>query len=243
MILALTVAFALMQDDKADFLNAARKVGEAKSYTFRGETRLAMPESLIKDAGAEPIRFEGRVDRAVGATVKTDLHEFAMAGGRTAVRPTVEWRALKDDNGDLQRLLYQALAGARGFRLPHDEFGSWPKALASVKRTETVEKVGDKDGRVYEGEFTTESSRELLHALFPIGKWMDRIPIERPTGTARAWINGEGRLLKLELSAKVAASIQGQPVQLSATRTTTFSDVDSTKVTISDEAKKVLEPK
>ena len=240
-IAALALVLAFVPDERDDLLAAAKKAAEAKSYSFRGETKLRLPEGLAKSGGADPVRFEGKVERETGAWVKTDAHEFIMAGGKTASRPVPEWRAVKDDDGDdVQRLLYQALAGVRSPRPPHEDFASWPRAVAAARRTDAKEKIGDRDCRVYEAEFTPEASRDLLRSLFPIGKWLDRLPIDKPTAAARAWIDADNRILKLETTANVPVSLQGADSVLTATRTILFTDHDATKVQIPDEARKIL---
>jgi hypothetical protein len=236
-------AVLLVRDEKSDLLAAAKKAADAKSYTFRGETKLALPEGLDKSGGGEPVKFEGRFERESGLWVKTADFEFVTAGGKTVARPVSEWKQLKDDGGDVQRLLYQALAGSRAPRAPLDDLSAWPRAVAAVKRTEVKETIGDREARVYEVEFSPEFAREMVNTLFPMGRWMDRIPIERPSGSARVWIDGDGRILKLETVAKVAASLQGSQVQLTATRTVTISDYDATKVQVPEEARKVLDSK
>jgi hypothetical protein len=234
--LLLAASLLLAPDEKSELLAAAKKSAEAKNCTHRGELKLVLPEGLDRSGGGDPVKFEGKYDRDAGSWVRTDAFEFVTIGGKTAVRPVSEWRALKDDGSDVQRLFYQGLSGARAPRPPHEDFAAWARAIATVKR-------GEGDARMYEVEFSTDFSRDLVQTLFPMGKWMDRIPIERPAGSAKVWLDGEGRIAKMEVSAKVQASIQGMLVQLSATRTSTITDYDATKVEIPAEAKKALEVK
>ena len=243
MISIAVLSLVLLLDEKAELLAAAKKAAEAKSCTFRGETRLVLPEGLDRAGGGDAVRFEGKYDRDTGAWVKTDAFEFVTAGGKTAMRPVSEWKAIKDEGGDVQRLLYQGLAGSRPPRPPHEDLAAWARAVSTVKRSDAKESVGDKPAKLYEAEFNVDYSRELVQTLFPMGKWMDRIPIERPLGSARVWIDGDGRILKMEVSAKVTASIQGSTVVLIATRSMTITDYDATKVEIPAEAKKALEAK
>jgi hypothetical protein len=234
MILALIVLSLLLPlDEKSDLLAAAKKSAESKSATHRGELKLVLPEGLDRSGGGDPVKFEGKYDRDA-SWVKTDAFEVVTIGGKTAVRPVSEWRALKDDGSDVQRLFYLGLAGSRAPRPPHEEFAAWARSVATVKRGE---------GGVFEVEFNTDYSRDLVQSLFPMGKWMDRIPIERPAGSAKAWVDSEGRISKLELTIRVQASIQGSLVQMIATRTTTISDYDTTKVEVPAEARKFLETK
>jgi len=242
-LIATALVLALARDEKSDLLAAAKKAAEARSCSFRGETRLVLPEGLDRAGGGDPVKFEGKADRDGNAWVKTDAFEFVMAGGKTVVRPVSEWKPLRDDGADVQRLLYQGLSGARPPRPPHEEFATWARSVMTVKRAEAKEMIGDRETRLYEIEFTSEHARELVQSLFPMGKWMDRIPLERPTGSAKAWIDNDGRILKTEISTKIAGSLQGSQVQLVATRTTTFSDYDNTKVQIPDDARKILDSK
>jgi hypothetical protein len=228
---ALILALALAPDDKGDLLAAAKKTAEAKSYTFKGETKYTLPEGLDK-SGGDTAKFEGKVDRDAGSWARTDAYEFVSAGGKTVARPLSEWRTVKDDVDDVQRLLYQALSGSRPFRAPHEDLAGWPRAVAAVKK-----------GDGYEIELRPEAAREMIHALFPMGRWLDRIQLERPTASAKAWTGPDGRIAKLELSVKAGTTIQGAAVPLTATRTVTFSDYDATKVEIPEAAKKALEAK
>jgi hypothetical protein len=245
-IAALLFMLGPAPDDKDELLAAANKAAQAKSYSFRGETKLVLPEGLDKSGGNEAVRFEGKFDRETGARVKTDSYEFVMAGGKTAARPVGEWKALKEEEGgDVQRLLYQALSGSRPPRAPHEDFAAWPRAIAGVKRADGKESIGDRECRVYEIKFTPESARELVRVLFPMGRWIDRMPIDNNScsATARAWVDADGRILKVETSAKVTTSIQGSDAVFSVTRTTSISDVDATKVEIPEAARKALDAK
>lgn len=243
MISIAVLTLVLLVDEKGELLAAAKKAAEAKSCTFRGETRLVLPEGLDRAGGGDAVRFEGKYDRDTGAWVRTDAFEFVTVGGKTAMRPVSEWKAVKDEGSDVQRLLYQGLAGSRPPRPPHEDVAAWARSVTAVKRSDAKESVGDKPAKLYEAEFNADYSRDLVQTLFPMGKWIDRIPIERPLGSARVWIDGDGRILKMEVSAKVTASIQGSTVVLIATRTTTITDYDATKVEIPAEAKKALEAK
>src|SRR5688572_14035037 len=135
-LIATALALALGRDEKSELLAAAKKAAEAKSCSFRGETKLVLPEGLDRAGGGDPVRFEGKAERDGAAWVKTDAFEFAMSGGKTVVRPVAEWKPLRDDGSDVQRLLYQGLAGARPPRPPHEEFATWPRAALTVKRAE-----------------------------------------------------------------------------------------------------------
>lgn len=230
--MAIAAVVLLIRDEKGDLLAAARKTSDARSYAYRGETKLVLPEGIDKSGGGEPVKFEGKYERDAGAWVRTDAYEFVMAGGRTVARPVAGWSVLKDDAGDVQRLLYQALGGSRAPRPPHEEFASWARHVVAVKKAEGV----------FEIEFATEFARELVATLFPMGRWMDRIPIERPAATARVWI-ADGRITKVETVAKVGASLQGAAKQLTATRTVAISDYDNVKLQVPEDVKKILEAK
>ena len=233
----------LVPDEKSELLAAAKKAGEAKSYAFRGETKLVLPEGLDRAAGGDAMKFEGKFERDAGAWVKTGAFEFVTAGGKTAARPVSEWRAVKNEGTDVQRLLYQSLAGARAVRPPLEDFAAWSRGLAVVKRTDAKEKIGDKECRLYEVEFTPHTARDVVFALFPMGPWMDRMPVDKQVGTARVWIDGETRILKIEIAARVMASIQGAEVELVATRTSTITGYDATKVEVPADAKKAMDSK
>lgn len=231
-------------DDKEALLAAAKRAADVKSCTFRGETKLDLPEGVARGAGAEAARFEGKFERGAGTWVKTDAHEFLTAGGKTVARPISDWKLLKEeDPGDVQRLIYQSLGSARALRSPPEEFAGYARGVERVKKSDAKETVGDKECAIYEAEFTEPAARDLGRALVPMGRWVDRLPNAACSASARVWVDGEGRILKVESKARIAATIQGSDVQLSATRTTAISDIDATKVEVPDGAKKILDLK
>ncbi|HTF57822.1 MAG TPA: hypothetical protein VK661_11375 [Planctomycetota bacterium] len=231
-------------DEKDELLAAAKRAAEVKSYSFRGETRLALPEGMARAGGSDPVKFEGKVERETGAWVKTDSYEFVTVGGKTVARPSADWKLIKEeDETEIQRGLFRGLASSRPVRAPHEEFAGYARVVTKAKKAEAKESVGDRECQVYEAEFSEEAARDMARALFPMGRWLDRMPEAKYSAGTKAWVDGDGRILKVETSVKISASVQGNDIEMSATRSATITDIDATKLEIPDPVKKALEGK
>jgi len=231
-------------DEKDELLAAARRAAEAKSYSFRGETKLALPEGMARAGGSDPVKFEGKVDRDTGTWVKTDSYEFVTVGGKTVARPSADWKLLKEeDESEIQRGLFRGLASSRPVRAPHEEFAGYARVVTKTKKSESKESVGDKECQVYEAEFTEEAARDMARALFPMGRWLDRMPEAKYSAGTRVWVDGDGRILKVETNVKISAPVQGTDIDMAATRSATITDIDATRLEIPDPVKKALEGK
>lgn len=227
-------------DDRADLLAAAKRAAEVRSYAFQGEAKVSYPEAMAKFGGSGAVKFEGRHDREVGTIFHTDMHEFAIVDGKTAVRPLPEWRAVKEeDEGEVQRGLLRGLEAVRPIRPPHADFAAYAKRVARAKKAGAKEAVGDRECEIYEVEFTDEGAREAAKSILPMARWIDRIQSVM-TASERVWIDSDGRILKVETTAKITASVQGSEMAFTATRSAILSGFDATKVSIPEGAKKIL---
>jgi hypothetical protein len=239
-VLALLLGAAFPPDERADLLAAAKRAAEVRSYAFQGETKVSFPEAMGKFGVSDAVKFEGRHDRDVGTLLHTDLYEFAIVDGKTAVRPLPEWRPVKEeDEGEIQRGLLRGLAATRPIRAPHADFATYAKRVVRAKKAGAKESVGDRECEIYEAEFTEEGAREAAKSILPMARWIDRLQ-STMTSSERVWIDSDGRILKVETSAKVSATVQGTDMEFTATRTAILSGFDATKVVIPEAAKKVL---
>ena len=240
----------------------AARPGARYKLSFPGRP---MPKWLamnISNAGAAEdhflmaVPFDGRLpvsayliagsqwDRETGTWVKTDSYEFVTVGAKTVARPSADWKLIKEeDESEIQRGLFRGLASSRPVRAPHEEFAGYARVVTKAKKAEAKESVGDKECQVYEAEFTEEAARDMARALFPMGRWLDRMPEAKYSAGTRVWVDGEGRILKVETNVKISAPVQGTDIEMSATRSSTISDIDATRLEIPDLVKKALEGK
>ncbi len=249
-ILALAVCF-VVQTEKGEVADAAKKVADAKSYSWKGSLKFEgqLPFGGGGGGGGGDIpeqTFSGTFEDGVGSHILTDTSEFISVGDKSVTRPRGEWRMVEAPGGGgggnpfgrggMGRMMGMFSGTPKS---PHDELKDVDTKLSTAKKSAMNEKVGEIDCAVYECELTEDAARENA----PMGRFLDRIPDAQVTGTLKAWVDGEGRLVKFQLTVKVAASFQGNDFEISTVRTVSLSKFGETKVTIPDDAKAVLEGK
>ncbi len=232
----LLLAFsAALADDKDDLARAARRLAEAGSYTFKVEIRSDAPFPIPG--------LEGRHGKDAGTHVKAgDRVELFHAGGKLFVR---------QGEGDWAPADGHSPAGGRrrrgggmllhGMAAPHEELKGLESALREIKKGEP-EKVGEKTCIVLSGELTKEGI-----AASPLGRSMSQFGPPggaagfELSGTARAWIDADGNLLRYEMRTRVAGEFGGNAFEFSLLRTTDFSEVGRTRVEVPEGVRKLLE--
>lgn len=244
-LLAAVLAFAgAARDDKDDLAAAGKKSTELKSFAFKGETKMELPAMMGAMGEQEPTQFSGKHESGVGSYLKTDTHEFFMVGKNTVTRPLAEWKKVEEDGDDpmaMQKNVMKMFSGSRAVQPPSNDLSDLGKKLAKAKKKDKTEKVGDAECTIYEGELTEDAAEEIVKDSMPMGKMMKMGGGDvTHTGTLKAWVDGDGRIVKYEVSGKMTASIQGMELEMGTTKTVTLSGIDKTKVEIPEEAQKAL---
>ncbi len=141
----------------------------------------------------------------------------------------------------MQKNVMKMFSGSRAVGAPGADLADLGKKIAKAKKTDKTDKIGEADCSVYEGELTEEAAEEMVKDSMPMGRFMKQAGEVTHTGTIKAWVDGDGRIVKYEINAKMSASIQGMDLEMGSTKTVTLSGIDKTKVEIPEEAKKALE--
>lgn len=231
----------LIADDKDDLAAAAKKAAESSSFSFKGEIVSEMPSMMGGMGDNEPTKFEGKFESGVGTYIKTSTHEFITVGDKTATRPIAEWKLTEDDSDPMgmQKRMMAMMSGSKSIKPPHADFKDFGGKVQKVKKSKK-ETLGETECDVYEAEFTAEAAQELLKDVLPFGGMLGMMGEAESSGTAKVWVDGQGRIVKYEATGKLVASMQGMDLEMSGTRTVTFYDVGNTKVEIPEDAKKLL---
>lgn len=233
---AIAAAFAVLvgitaraQDDAAKLSEAGKKASEWTSVKFKIEAKVEGGQG--KDRGPT----EGTYEKGKGIYVKADKFEAIKAGDKTVVKgKDGSWAAPgggdtpPDPNGGDKKKKGMGGKGP-GVEDPLE-------ALANLdKKFSKVTSAADGENTVFSGDLTPEGAADLMGAL------VKRFASKGETkGTAKITVDKNGNILKIEVDGTVAAKVKDKDINLTIHRTTTFSDVNTAKLEIPDEAKKAL---
>jgi hypothetical protein len=234
------LATAAGADDKADLAKAAAKLAEAGSYTFKVDIQTDAPFPMPS--------LEGKFHKEAGTHVKAgERGEFFRKGEKTYLRQGAgDWqdaesfRPAGGQGGGGRRRGAGGLM-MRGMGAPHEELKGLENAFKELKREE--EKLGEKSCSVYSGELTKEGI-----AASPLGKMAGQFGAFGGgaldmTGSAKAWVDPGGNLVRLESTTRLAGEFNGNAFEFSFKRTTDFSDVGKTAVETPEGVKMLVEEK
>ena len=246
--IVLSLAGRVWADDKEDLAAAAKKTAEAKSYSFKGETKMEMPNFGGQGGGPQdPAKFEGKHEDGVGTHILTDQQEIVKIGAKTATRPRAEWRVTDETQqgggqGGGRGGGFRGMGGMMGrgsTKAPHEDFKDFGSKLSKASKLDRKETVGEAECDVYSIELTEDATKAMLPGGGMFGRMGQNADITY-TGTGKVFV-ADGKIVKYVMKAVVAASIQGQDLEFSTERTTTIYDVDKTKVEIPADAKKAID--
>jgi hypothetical protein len=215
-------------DDKEDLAKAAKKATEMESYKFKMTIEL---EGLPMVQG--PIEFSGEYAKGVShisGEFNGQEFEAYKKGKKTAN---------KNQEGDW-------VAGGKGGRggmnasqmkAPHEELKDAEKKFKDVKKSDKKETVNSKECSIYEGELTDEAAKDAL----PGGGGRMLGANAEINGKGKIFVDGDGVIQKMVLVSEIKASIQGQDLEITATRTTELHDIGKAEVKVPDDVAKLLE--
>jgi hypothetical protein len=211
-LFALVATLAQGADD--DLAKAVLAIGDAGRYRF-----------TVQEGGAAGT-LEGTFQKGIPLHVKSDGIEFFRQGAGLVYRDGQQWRRTRTGTlSDPLRIL-GASAKARAVRLPHEELAG----LTSALRDTTREK---REGEtLVRGTFGPDAARDLAR-----GEDRD---LARG-GTARLWLDGNGRLTRYKLAIQVRGRRGNADVDGTTTKTITVRDVGMATVEVPADARKVLE--
>ncbi|MBI4564677.1 MAG: hypothetical protein HY716_08320 [Planctomycetes bacterium] len=175
---------------------------------------------------------------------KSDLAEVVKVGDKTVVRRgDGEWKPLEepeddeDEDGARRRF-----AAARMFlnRPPHEMLSGIGSKLDKVKESEKKGRIGDVECSIFEAKFKESAAKDIVNEIVPMGGALEQMGDVEYSAKAKAWVDGDGRIVKIVIDGTCDISIQGMDISFLGTRTISFSGIDKTKVEIPEEAKEAL---
>jgi hypothetical protein len=230
------------RDAKADIKAAAKKIQDASGYSWT-----STPKSEGGGGGGgqggrfQPGPTEGKLEKDGFVWIKTtqgdNSTEAVLKGGKVAVKTADGWKAGSEFQGGQG-------GGQQGRR---DPAAGLARRLQNFKAPAIdaeglVDKVGDvKDEG--EGAFSgalTEDGAKSLMTFGGRGGGGNAPQITDPKGTVKFWVK-DGALVKYEYNVQGKMTVRDREININRTVTVEFKDVGSTKVEVSEDAKKKLE--
>jgi hypothetical protein len=205
-------ALALAAEDDV-LVKVLRAASKADSYAF-----------TVQQSGDSAVEGKYQKDRPTSFTA--DRIDFFRKGDALVYKQGGTWQKTKAGTQSDPLAILAASAKVRSARLPHEDLADLAKHLKNVQKVQEKARTG------YRAELTEDGARALA-------KRADR-ELARD-GTARVWLDGEGRLARYEVTIRLKGRRGNAEVDGEATRTVTIKDVDATRVDVPDEVRKLLE--
>jgi len=209
--------------------NAVNALAGQPSYTWKAT--VVVPEGSQYKPGPTDGKLEKDGYTDVTMSMRGNTLEFVKKGEVAAVNsPDNGWQSLADVESDQGPGRFMAMM-VRNFKAPTAQAA----ALASSAATLT------QDGGVISGDMTEAGAKTML-AFGPRRGGGDAPEISGAKGSVKFWIT-DGALTKYEFKVAGKVSFNGNDRDVDRDTTVEISEVGSTKVTVPDDALKVLAPK
>jgi hypothetical protein len=235
---------------KEEVTDAAKKLGDAKNYSWKSESKNAAAGGQGQGQGGRGGGFamgptEGKADKdgiiLLTMTRGDNTTEVAVKGEKVAIKTQEGWRTPAEAApapGDAAPAAGRRGGGAFGARMYQNYKAPAAQAQELVSKTKEIKKDGD----AYTADLTEEGAKSLL--TFGGGRGGNaggNAPeIGSPKGTAKFWVK-DGVLAKYEYNVQGTMTFNNNERQINRTTTVEIKDVGSTKVDVPEEAKKKLE--
>ena len=223
--------FAADSGPKEDVKNAAKKLADKASYSWKSST-----ESAGANAGGRgrPGPVEGKIEKdgfaMLSMTRGETTTEAVVKGNKGAIKTADGWKSLAEategDGGGQRNPARTAARMLQNFRSP----AAGAEDLAS--KTKELKK-GDE---AYAGDLTEEAVKDLLSRGFRRPGGEAPSPTD-PKGTVKFWIK-DGVVSKYEYKVQASMSVNGNDITIDRTTTVEIKDIGNTKVEVPEEAKK-----
>ncbi|HXG48080.1 MAG TPA: hypothetical protein VNO52_10685 [Methylomirabilota bacterium] len=220
-------------DLQAEVKGACKKLADKANYSWHTDV-----ESAGGPGGRRGGPTDGKTEKG-GYTVLTmtrgdNTTEAVLKGDKGAIKTADGWQSLAEaaesgGGGGGQRgggrFLARMLQNYKTPAVEAEELAGKVKALK-------------KDGDAYAGELTEEGARGLM--AFGRGRGGGEGPaISNAKGSVKFWIK-DGLLSKYEFKVQGSMSFGGNDVEIDRTTTVEITDVGTTKIEVSEDAKKKL---
>lgn len=224
----LTLATSLFAADaKEEVTAAAKKLGEKANYSWK--TTVVVPES----AQFKPGPTDGKTEKDGFTHVKWSFGDntsdvFKKGDKAAFTNRDGEWQSLAEAEG--QEGPGRFMVGfVRGLRTPAEQAAEIAAGAKELK----------KDGDALAGELTEDAAKTLMRFRRGGGGGGEGPAISGAKGSVKFWVK-DGVLMKYEFKVSGKMDFNGNEIDLDRTTTTEIKDVGTTKVEMSEGAKKKL---
>jgi hypothetical protein len=231
MILLAGPLFAADASPKDDVKAAAKALGSQTNYSWKATVE--SPNAGGRFNGPTDGKTENGGYTCLTMTRDDGTTEAVLKGGKGAVKmPDSGWQSLAElsqDNGDggFNRSLFLARR-LQNYKTPATEAADLADKAKELK----------KDGDAYAGDLTEDGAKGLLTMGRPTTG--DNAPtVTNPKGSVKFWVK-DGLLTKYEFHVQGTVSFNGNDRDVDRTTTVAIKGVGTTKIELSDDAKKKL---
>ena len=223
-------AGALMAADspKDAVTAAAKKLADQANYAWRTTVETS------SNARYRPGPTEGKTEKGgftwISTTRGENTIEAVMKGGKSAVKLQDGWQTPEEaSGGDGQQNRGRMISRmVQNFKAPAAEAEDLASKVKELK--------GEKGE--YSGDLTEDGAKALIS--FGRGRAGGEAPsVSGAKGSVKIWVK-DGLITKYEYKVQGSMSFNGNDVEVDRTTTVSVKDVGSTKVEVSEEAKKKL---
>jgi len=223
----MVIWIALMCAQADGLGEAATKAAVMTNYTFQVST--VREES---GGGGRPMEFTGGADAGV-LHVQNDRIDAYRKGETLVVKgEDGRWSVAEPPaKGEKPEKGQRGVMMLRTARPPHEELTGLETKLENVMKTEEEGKT------VYSGSLTSDGAAQFGT---PAGR--------RPggplafSGNAKVWVDGQGVIVKYELTIQAKGKLKDKEIDATTTRTVEIRDVGTTKLEIPEEVGALLNP-
>lgn len=212
-----------------DITNAVNALAAQPSYSWKATT--VVPESSQFKPGPTTGKTEKDGYTDVTLSMRGNTTEFVMKGDKAAINtPDNGWQSPADLESDQGPGRF--LAGmVRNYKLPAAQALTLAASVAELKKGDDAI-TGD----------LSEAGAKAMMAFGRRGGNGNGPEYSNVKGSAKFWIK-DGSLAKYEFHVTGTVSFNGNDREIDRDTTVEISDVGSTKVTVPDDAMKILSPK
>ena len=231
MILLAGSLFAADANPKDEVKAAAKALGNQTNYSWKATVE--SPNGGGRFNGPTDGKTEQGGYTCLTMTRDDGTTEAVLKGGKGAVKmPDSGWQSLAElsqDNGDGGFNRSQFFARRmQTFKAPAAEVTDLADKARELK----------KDGDAYAGDLTEAGAKSLLTMGRPTTG--DNAPtVTDPKGSVKFWVKG-GQLTKYQFHVQGNVSFNGNDRDVDRTTTVEIKDVGTTKIQVSDDARKKL---
>jgi hypothetical protein len=230
MILLAGSLFAADASPKDEVKAAAKALGNQTNYSWKATVE--SPNGGGRFNGPTEGKTELGGFTWLSLSMRDNTVEGVLKGGKGAAKTEDGWQSLAElsqDNGDGGFNPNQFLARRmQSFKAPAAEAADLADKAKELK----------KDGDAWAGDLTVDGAKSLLTFGRP-GTGDNAPTVTDPKGSVKFWIK-DGQLTKYQFHVQGNMSFNGNERDVDRTTTVQIKDVGTTKLQVSDDAKKKL---